>query len=231
MVEPSVGRSKWSDVRQDTYAERVAIGFDNVRPSWRDAPAEFTDDTLRIKGHPVMERWETDYMNVLADIATHHGGTVLEVGYGMGLSADAIQRHSISEHIIIEANYDVLCKGQRNLQTSPILTRFLHGFWEECIHNIPDNSIDGILFDTYPLTEDMVHENHFPFFAHAYRILKPGGILTYYSDEIDDFSARHRSALSLAGFSSIEKAICPVSPPSDCQYWKSQTIVAPIVTK
>ncbi len=107
----------------------------------------------------------------------------------------------------------------------------MHGFWEDCIAEIPSESIDGILFDTYPLDAEEIHTNHFSFFSEAFRVLKPEGILTYYSDEIDHFSDEHLQKLRDAGFSDIDCKICSVSPPANCEYWNSNTILAPIITK
>lgn len=223
--------SNWNDIRQITYKERINIGYKNVRNFWQTAPAHYTPNALKICGHPVMEDWEKGYMKLLAKIATQTGGNILEVGFGMGISASNIQNYKISKHTIIEANQAVYDKATawRFRATAPV--ELLFGFWENITKNLSNNSFNGILFDTYPLTEAEIHKNHFSFFKEAYRLLKPGGILTYYSDEISDFSYEHRALIKTAGFSSIDKIICPVSPPPDCQYWKSATILAPIVTK
>lgn len=231
MLGEATKKKKFNDARHDTYESRCTIGFANDVHTWQEEPAFYTEDTLVIQGHPVMESWERDYMKVLADIATSNGGTVLEVGFGMGISAEFIQANPISEHIVIEANNDVFKRLNTFAKSSIQPVRPLHGFWQEVTMQLPDNSLDGILFDTYPLTEEEIHQNHFTFFEEAFRLLRPGGILTYYSDEIDNFSPNHLAKLREAGFTEIAQELCQVTPPADCQYWKSNTILAPIIRK
>eukprot|EP00756_Hemistasia_phaeocysticola_P009431 Hpha_TRINITY_DN14881_c0_g2::TRINITY_DN14881_c0_g2_i2::g.169511::m.169511 len=61
--------------------------------TWGKKHAEITDEHVYIDGHPVMEAWEQPYMARLAKEATLKGGKVLEVGFGMALSASAVQKH------------------------------------------------------------------------------------------------------------------------------------------
>lgn len=226
-----MNEKKFTDVRNTTYETRCEIGFLPDFHMWKEEPATFTNDELVIQGHPVMERWEDPYMAKLASIAASQKGTVLEVGFGMGISAQYIQTHAIESHLIIEANDDVFNELLQFAQESihPIVP--LHGFWQELTSTIPDESISGILFDTYPLTKEEIHQNHFSFFTEAYRMLKKGGVLTYYSDEIDTFSESHLKKLHEAGFRDIQKEVCYVTPPASCKYWKSRTILAPIISK
>lgn len=214
-----------------TYKTRKNIGFPEDFWSWKESPAKFGRHSLEIAGHPVMQDWEEEYMRVLAEIAGSKAGRVLEVGFGMGISASFLQEYDIEEHIIIEANEDVYERllsfaAKVRRKVTPIL-----GFWQDTVKEIPDGSVSSILFDTYPMSADEVHRNHFPFFPEAYRLLKKGGVLTYYSDEEQDFSGEHRKALQKAGFEDIQKLVCQVNPPADCEYWQSNTIVAPIIFK
>lgn len=61
------------------------------RAEWVGIKADLTEERLDIDGHPVMQSWEAPYMASLAAVATRNGGRVLEVGFGLGLSAGAIQ--------------------------------------------------------------------------------------------------------------------------------------------
>ena len=219
------------DPRSGTFRERLVIGFDGVKERWKNAAAEFDRDALTILGHPVMERWEDGYMQALAKIAARNGGRVLEVGFGMGISAGHLQREAIAEHWIVEANAGVLEAGRAFAAAAKAPVTLLHGFWEDVVPKLEAGSFDGILFDTYPLNAEEVHKNHFNFFREAHRLLKPGGVLTYYSDEVAGFSPDHLEALRRAGFPAADGVVCDVEPPADCKYWTSKTILAPIVIR
>lgn len=222
-------------IKIDTIQTRKQIGFTS-KEGWINSKAQFTDETLKIHGHPVMEGWEDGYMDKLAEIATSQKGTVLEIGYGMGISSRKIQsRPNIDSHLVIECHPDVVAKATRDFreEISKQRINFMQGFWEDITPLLKDASFDGILFDTYPLSEEEIHGNHFWFFNEAYRLLRKGGVLTYYSDEVSDLSKEHTAKLVSAGFdaNNIDFEVVNVKPPEDCEYWQYDTIVAPIVTK
>lgn len=218
----------------DTVESRKDIGFPEDRSDWNRTPAVFDEHTLKISGHPVMEDWEDGYMRKLAHVATMRGGRVLELGFGMGISAGYIQKaKNLKEHIVVECHPDVI-KRAMDMYREPIANRKMHvlsGFWEDITPLLKDGSFDGILFDTYPLSEEEIHGNHFWFFEEAYRLLKKGGVLTYYSDEANGFSQKHLLRLKAAGFHDITYETVEVDPPADCEYWQDKTIIAPIVAK
>lgn len=217
----------------DTRRTRIKIGFPKNIKVWKSAKPYITKHILRIKGHPVMEDWEKPYMKELAIISAKNKGVVLEVGFGMGIAARYLDQQKIKQHIIIEANHSIANQARYFVKHAKHKSIVLEGFWEEVIHSMANNSLDGILFDTYPMSACEIHCNTYNFFKTAYKKLKPGGIFTYYSDEVNHFSHSHLKKLIKAGFKrkNIKSQVVKVKPPADCLYWQYQTISAPIIYK
>lgn len=179
-----------------------------------------------------MQDWEDGYMATLAGVVGDRGGRTLEVGYGLGLSTRHIlAKEAVEEHWIIECHPDVLSRALVDLKVELSAGRvhLIAGFWQDVVGSLADHRFDGILFDTYPLTEEEVHANHFPFFRDARRLLSSGGVFTYYSDEVEVLSDSHVAKLREAGFMDITWSTVSVLPPPDCEYWQAHSIVAPIV--
>ncbi|HKT05674.1 MAG TPA: hypothetical protein VJT31_39680 [Rugosimonospora sp.] len=221
-------------LREELHGMYVEVGFQGPL-AWKDAPAVRDDHTLRILGHPVMEDWERPYMAKLAEIAASKGGRVLEIGYGMGISAGFISGNpAVTEHIIVEANRDVARMAEEFARRPENAgrVRIVEGLSWDVVDQLDAESLDGILHDAYPLDESQV-QNQAHFAKYAHRLLKPGGVFTYFSDEPLDYRPEHLDMLVDAGFAkdNISYEIVAVRPPDACEYWKSSTILAPIVIK
>lgn len=202
--------------------------------SWKKTIPLYTEKSLLIKSYQVMQRWEDGYMKSLAAIATSKGGNVLEVGFGMGISAGYIQKSKkINSHTVIECHPAVIefAKKMFNQKLKSGRLELLEGFWEDITPNLPEKLYDGILFDSCPLDSGVEFFQFFPFFEEACRLLKDEGIFTYFSDEATEISSEHRKELETAGFKNIGFKICKVHPPKSCEYWKHHTIVSPIIRK
>ena len=62
------------------------------------------------------------------------------------LSANAVQKYDIEEHIIIEANSDVIERGKKWAEKQPHKVTFLHGLWQDKVTELPDGALDGVLY-------------------------------------------------------------------------------------
>jgi len=196
---------------------------------WKDAQATFTEEKLEIFGRRVMEKWEEPYMKELANIVTSNGGKILEVGFGLGISARYIQEHEIDEHIIIEGNADVFVKLEEFEQQAKHKVTPIFGLWQDVVDSLSNDSFDGILFDTIPITENAVIEWPYYFLEQAYRLLKKGGVFTRYMREIE-ITPDYRQRLNKAGFFNISNTLCSVNPPKD-SLWDKPVMLAPIIIK
>lgn len=218
------------------------------RQSWRDAAARFSEQggSVEIMGNPVMEEWQTPYMKELASIATSNGGVVLEVGFGLGIASSFIQAEGdVAEHIIIEANADIFEETVKFARAARHTTVPIFGFWEDITKILRDESIDGILYDTYPIAEGYLHSHQFMFAEQAYRVLKTGGVMTYcnlsswgalkakYPDDRALFDETQAPHLKRIGFREVDMRVFEVTPTVDPRFnkYNYSGIPAPIIRK
>ena len=94
----------------------------------------------------VMMGWEDPLMSASAAYICGDGGDILEIGFGMGISANYIQQHTINSHTIIENHPDMIPKAQAwAADKSNVI--IVEGSW----HDVKDtlSTYDGLFMDTY----------------------------------------------------------------------------------
>ena len=103
-------------------------------------------DEDNITQNEVMMDWEHPLMSASAAYVCEGGGDILEIGFGMGISAGYIQSHSISSHTIIENHPQIITKAQEWANGKSNVT-IINNSW----YNVKDNlsTYDGIFYDTY----------------------------------------------------------------------------------
>lgn len=202
-----------------------------IKGSLTDGKASYRDGKLLIDGQEVMQSWQHPLMKRMVDTLREHADHVLEIGFGMGISASMIQAFGVSSHTIIECNrqvIDAFHHWSQNYPESEI--RLVEGKWQDVIDQLPD--YDAILFDTFPLNEQEFDENviqsvtfaeHFLPTAAAH--LRPGGVLSYYTNEIDSFSRRHQRLLFRCFKSFSLSLVEGLRPPPDNQNWWADSMV------
>ncbi len=102
-------------------------------------------DSIYKDDNVIMHRDVALYETSVADIVAQNGGNILEIGFGLGISATQIQTHNPSKHVIIEIEKDIYDKavewadGKSNIE-------IIHGDWKDVIGGLTDK-FDGVYND------------------------------------------------------------------------------------
>ncbi|MFO0576236.1 MAG: class I SAM-dependent methyltransferase [Polyangia bacterium] len=215
-------------------SERPPIGS-----SWEDSKAALDAEELVIQGQQVMQSWERPLMQRMAAAVARPGGDVLEVGFGMGISASFILEAGVRSYTVIECNDAVIASFERWRERHPETEiRLVRGRWQDVAEQL--GTYDGILFDTYPLSQEEYVRNEVngrayshtgEFFPLAASKLRPGGAFTYFSCEVDTLSRGHQRLL-LRHFDSFQVSVVGgLVPPVGCQYWWASSMVLVTATR
>jgi len=230
------------DVSNDDTAasDRKHLGSpeftEEMKKSWAQSEVSVDDKYLKIQGHPVMEAWEHPYMRKLAEITSSQGGNVLELGFGMAISATYMQNNKngakpLTSHHVVEANINQAARADKwAMETAKSQVVIHRGYSWDVAPSLRDGFFDGILYDTYPLEKNKAGVHHRDFILDAARLLKKGGVFTYFSNDAPKISDEDRRQLSAAGFECTEEQI-PTDTPADCQYWRHKYLIAPTCIK
>jgi len=174
----------------------------------------FLPDRIIAKGYPVniiMMSWEKPMMKAHADIVCHNQGDVLEIGFGMGISANEIQALKPKSHTIIESHPEIYKRLEDWSKDKPNVT-IIKSEWYLCRNQL--SLYDGIFYDTLHDQHQNQMRNILP------NLLKPNGRLTFFNTYPE---ARNQFRLP-ATYEKIE-----VSPPSDCSYYNATDYYTPTV--
>lgn len=204
-----------------------------IRDAWTDSEAHRDEAELLIQDQQVMQAWERPLMKRLAQEIAGPDKDVLEIGFGMGISASFIQEVGARSYTVVEPNRDVMGAFEAWRARHPDAdVRLVEGTWQEAADQLGE--YDGILFDTYPLSQEEYVRNEVEgsayahaaeFFPLAAEKLRPGGAFTYFTCEIDTLSRGHQRAL-MRHFDEVSLRVQRgLSPPDGCQYWWSDSMV------
>ena len=94
----------------------------------------------------VMMTWEDSIMKASADYVCEGGGDILEIGFGMGISANYIQANSISSHTIVENHPQVIEKAKAWAEGRSNVT-IVEGDWYDVKDSL--STYDGVFYDTW----------------------------------------------------------------------------------
>lgn len=125
--------------------------------------------------HHVMHEWERPLMKVDAEQICSKGGSILNIGYGMGIIDGYIRELKPTKHTIIEIHPKIaemaVAEGYENV---------LVGDWIDVVKDL-EEQFDAIYFDTFCFDG---RPDWGIFTAHYVdKLLKPGGIFSYFNQE------------------------------------------------
>ena len=121
----------------------------------------------------VMMDWEDSLMSASAAYVCKGGGDILEIGFGMGISAGYMHSHSISSHTIIENHPDIIPKAQEWASEKSNVT-VITGSWYDVKDSL--STYDGLFYDTYG------DENNVNFSSSLSSLMKVGGKATWWNN-------------------------------------------------
>lgn len=181
----------------------------------------------------IMEDWQIPVMKAMARHACEAGGDLLEIGFGRGISSGFIQDFGVHSHSIIESNQNVIRQfyDPWKQQYPDRDIRLIQGRWQDVLDQL--TLYDAVFFHAFPLNEEEFADyvlNSITFAEHFFPVasglLKPGGVFTYLSTEIDSLSRRHQRAL-FDHFSAITIHVQPVSVPDDTidTWWADSMVI------
>ena len=131
----------------------------------------YTDDAGA--SFEVMMSWEDNIMKASADYVCENGGDILEIGFGMGISAGHIQSNNINSHTIIENHPQIIEKAKAWAEDKPNVT-IIEGDW----YSVKDSlsTYDGVFYDTFGDDDTDNFTTVLP------TLMKPGGKATWWNN-------------------------------------------------
>lgn len=109
----------------------------------------YPDATSPTGEKSVMMDWEDPIMAAHAQYVAENAGNILEIGYGLGISANYIQSYGPKSHTIIEIHPEIANQA-RSWSKRGVGIKVLEGDWYNLKQEIVDNGpYDGIFYDTY----------------------------------------------------------------------------------
>lgn len=120
----------------------------------------------------VMMDWEDALMKKHADYVCINGGDILEIGFGMGISANYIQQNNPVSHTIVENHPQVIEKAKQWAEGKSNVT-IIEGSWIDNLSEL--STYDGVFYDTFGDLDVSSFGEHLP------SLVKEGGVATWWN--------------------------------------------------
>ena len=153
----------------------------------------------------VMMDWESSIMKASADYVCSNGGDILEIGFGMGISAGHIQENSINSHTIVECHPQILERAKVWAADKPNVT-IIEGEWFAVKNSLA--TYDGVFYDT------LGDDDWDKFGGNIASLVKPRAKVTWWNN--------NPSTTNIHNIDEVEYEIINVDPPSNSYFNSSK---------
>ena len=180
----------------------------------KDKKLQFLEDRIITeKNETIMMDWEHPLMRRHAEITCQNGGDILEIGFGMGISAQYIQEQDIDSHTIIEIHPEI-AENAREWSKDKENVKIIESDWYDVMDDL--ETYDGVFYDT----EIDLHNDQF--YDLVKKILKNGGIYTFFNIQTDGMKNKYNIN------ENIRYELIDISPPEN-SYMNSNVYYLPII--
>ncbi|MFA7893821.1 class I SAM-dependent methyltransferase [Pseudomonas putida] len=139
--------------------------MDPQRSDYLEAEAIYSGDSLRIGDEFVMHEWERPLIRrMVEDLNLTPGDRLLEIGFGMGISASILQEFRPASHTIVEPHPQVLEQAER-WKSGRASIQLHTGYWQKL--GTPAQRYSAIFFDPFSDKMEAVDDENLRFLEFA----------------------------------------------------------------
>ncbi len=178
-------------------------GIFNCYNDYLNSEVQYQEDGLYIGDIRIMTYDQVQVMDRYAECLAKNrlNIKVLEVGYGLGVFADSIEKYSIQKHVIIDCHPQI-CNIARKKYIHNKNVEVCQDFWQNYRSSI---QFDSIFYDTTVLNGDAVN-SLVSFLNWSQQYMSNSGIVSFWycGDKIDfrilDYLEQHRIKYEISLF-------------------------------
>jgi hypothetical protein len=171
--------------------------------------------------YQVMMEWEKPYMKSLIKNLKPKGD-VLEIGFGLGYSANEIQKNKIKSHTIIESDLNVIKNLKMWAKKQKHKVIIVEGRWQNELNKL--GKFDSIFFDDAPSKEEPDKEEIRVFnFYHqvAQKHVNKNAKMSWYLDTPIYWICHFETVWKIKKFK--------IKAPEHCKYFKNNVMYLPLL--
>jgi hypothetical protein len=189
---------------------------------WTSTPPHRTPTTLWVGDRQAVQTWEAPLMHAMADAVARPGGDVLEIGFGLNMSADRLMAHGCRSYTVIEAHADIAdwAEAWGKQQAAPVTV--LRGLWQEVLRDLHGQRFDTVFFDTCPTGTHEDQDWYSAFLPYAAGLTRPGGAFTWFGSGKPLDRTDPSYGVLASSFPHIEtRVVSNLRPDPSCHYWRA----------